>query len=92
MEVEMNNGNFKKLTSKYLFKFFEKKNLPYEQWEVKVNGSIRYIDNQQVIDMILSARPEEQELIVESLRELDSKGKDINLFLRNLAMESITIQ
>ncbi|HEY9051113.1 MAG TPA: hypothetical protein VIQ03_06185 [Gammaproteobacteria bacterium] len=88
----MNSGNFKKLTSKYLFKFFEKKNLPYEQWEININGSKHYIDNQQVIDMILSAQPEDQELIVESLRELDAKGKDINLFLRNLAMESFSIQ
>ena len=88
----MNSGNFKKLTSKYLFKFFEKKNLPYEQWEINVNGYKHYIDNQQVINMILSARPEDQELIVESLRELDAKGKDINLFLKNLAVESFSIQ
>lgn len=88
----MNMSNFEKLTSKYLFKFFEKKNLPYEQWEICINGSTHYIDNRQVINMILAAAPEQQELIVESLNELDAKGKDINLFLRNLAMESITLQ
>ncbi len=88
----MNKSGFKKLTSKYLFKFFEKKNLPYEQWEIRINGSTHFIDNKQVIEMILAARPEQQELIVESLNELDAKGKDINLFLKNLAMESITLQ
>ena len=86
----MNSGNFKKLTSKYLSRFFEKKNLPYEKWEIQVNGATRLIDNRQVINMILEAPPEYQEIIVESLQELDARGKDINVFLKNLARESFS--
>ena len=84
----MASNNFKKLTSIYLRKFFQKKNLPNKEWKVINNGSIYSIDSDRVIRSILAASPSEQELIADSLRELDDQDGDINIFLKQLAKQS----
>lgn len=84
----MASNHFQKLTSIYLRKFFQKKNLPHEEWKVISNGSVYSIDNQHVIRSILAASAPEQQLIADSLRELDDQGGDINIFLKQLAKQS----
>ena len=84
----MASNHFQKLTSIYLKKFFQKKNLPHTEWKFINNGSIYTIDNQRVIRSILSASPAEQALIADSLRELVDQGGDVNVFLKQLARQS----
>ena len=83
----MESGKFNKLTSAYLKKYFEKKNLPFQEWVIHKNGVTHVIDNQQVIQSILSAQPNEQLLIVECLEQLDANNSDINNFLKHLVIE-----
>jgi hypothetical protein len=84
----MASDYFQKLTSIYLQKFFQKKDLPHQEWKVISNGSVYTIDNKRVIRSILAAKPAEQGLIAESLRELDDHDGDINIFLKQLAKQS----
>ena len=84
----MASNHFQKLTSIYLKKFFQKKNLPRQEWKVINNGSIFSIDSDSVIRSILAATPPEQEMIADSLRELDDQDGDINVFLKQLARQS----
>ena len=88
METEMKSSHFQKLTSIYLKKFFQKKNLPHQEWKVINNGSVYTIDNEHVIRSILAADPSEQKLIADSLQQLDDQGGDINIFLKQLAKQS----
>lgn len=88
----MEATHFKKLTSSYLKKFFEKKKLPHQEWQVVTNTGIYAVDNDHVIQSILASDPVEQELIADSLRELDEKGVDINVFLQHLAKQSNIMQ
>jgi len=82
------SNHFQKLTLIYLRKFFQKKNLPHQEWKVINNGSVYSIDNQHVIRSILAASAPEQQLIADSLRELDDQNGDINVFLKQLAKQS----
>jgi hypothetical protein len=82
------SNHFQKLTAIYLRKFFQKKNLPRQEWKVINNGSIYSIDSDRVIRSILSATPSEQQMIADSLRELDDQDGDINIFLKQLAKQS----
>lgn len=84
----MASKHFTKLTTIFLTKFFQKKNLPHKEWKIIENGSVYIIDNQRVIRSILEAEPTEQELIADSLRELDDHGGDINVFLKQLSRQS----
>ena len=90
--TNMSITRFNKLTSKFLLKFFEKKNLPHKQWQIHRDGHIHVIDNHQIISMILSAKPEVQTQIAESLQDLDVLGKNINKFLENLAVELMSTE
>ncbi|MDH5764717.1 MAG: hypothetical protein OEZ38_01785 [Gammaproteobacteria bacterium] len=83
----MSKEHLSKFTSTYLRKFFDKHNLPVEQWEYQVNGQIKTIKNTQVIEQILSASPEEQSILAEALQELDANHHDINQFLKHLALD-----
>ena len=82
------SDHLEKFTSAFLLKFFKKKNLPYEQWEINVDGETYIVDNSLVIELILKANPSEQEMIAETLIELESQGHDLNVFLKYLAFES----
>jgi len=88
----MATNHFQKLTSIYLKKFFQKKNLPHQEWKVISNGSVYTIDNKRVIRSILAAEPGQQGLIAESLQELDDQNGDINVFLKQLAKQSHFMQ
>ena len=88
----MSSNHFQKLTSIYLRKFFQKKNLPHQEWKVINEGSVHTVDNERVIRSILAADSFEQKLIADSLRELDDQGADINIFLKQLARQSCILQ
>ena len=83
---------FTKLTSTYLKKYFERKNLPYQEWAINKNGVTHIIDNRQVINSILTANPDEQKLIAEYLEQLDAVDSDINNFLKQLVIQGHFIQ
>ena len=86
----MNEASFMKLSATYLNKFFERKNLAYKTWKITVNGVTHCIDNQQVIELILTSDPKAQKLIADSIFHLDEAGIDINVFLKNLIRESFS--
>ena len=86
----MNEQAFMKLSSAYLTKYFARKNLTYKKWEISINGVTHYIDNQQVISLILNSEPRAQKLIADSIFHLDEAGLDINVFLKNLILESFS--
>ncbi len=88
MELKPNTQPLKKLTSVYLNKFFKNKNLPQQEWEIITDGVTRVINNQSVIKSILTAEPEEQRILADTLYELESTDQDINQFLKHLASES----
>ncbi|RDH81416.1 MAG: hypothetical protein DIZ80_15120 [endosymbiont of Galathealinum brachiosum] len=75
-------------SSSYISLFFKNKKIPYQKWDIIVDGVNHVIDNKFVIDSILQAEADEQRLIAETLYELDSSGIDINVFLKHLAFES----
>ena len=87
-EQTMSKDHLSKFTSAYLQKFFKKKNLPVEEWEIYIDGQLHVIKNTQIIEQILSASPHEQSALAEALRELDSSNHNINLFLKHLALSS----
>lgn len=84
----MNATPLSKLTSAYLGKFFQNKNIPYEEWNIVIDGTSHVINNQTVIDSILKAQPEEQRILADTICELESSNTDINIFLKHLAFES----
>ena len=88
IEYKMTKDHLSKFTSAYLNKFFKKKNLPVQQWEVYIDGQLHVINSTQIIEQILSASPDEQIALAEALRELDKKNQDINTFLKHLALSS----
>jgi len=77
-----------KLTKAYLCKYFERKNLPYVEWQVKLDGISHTINNKSVISLILQASPQEQKIFADAFQELESSNTEINLFLKHLAFES----
>ena len=87
MEIEY----FKRFTSAYLKNYFKKKAIPHQEWHVTINGVNHTINNQLIIEQILSSEPDQQKLIVEALLELDTRGGDVKAFLRSLAQESLVI-
>lgn len=78
---------FTKLTTAYLKKYFQNKNLPYQEWVINKNGVTHIVDNQHVIKSILTAPPGEQKLIAECLEKLDAVDSDINSFLKQLVIQ-----
>lgn len=88
MESKTKGQSFSATTSAYLTLFFKNKKIPYEKWDIIVDGVNHVIDNQYVIDSILQAEPDEQRLIAETLYELNSSDIEINVFLKHLAFES----
>ena len=77
-----------KLTTAYLSKFFQNKNLPYEEWNIIIDGTTHVLNNKIVIDSILKATPEHQRAIADALYELESSNQNINAFLKHLSFES----
>jgi len=77
----------RKLTKVYLIKFFRKKDLVYQEWTVTTDDISRVVNNYSVIEMILKADYAEQRELADALCELDSANRDINMFLKHLAIE-----
>jgi len=77
----------RKLTKAYLVKFFRNKNLAYQEWNVIINDVNHVTNNYSVIKMIIKARYEEQRELADALYELDAANRDINMFLKHLAIE-----
>jgi len=86
--MKMKKHTFSKLTKAYLRKFFKDRDLPYEEWDFIIDGVSYRINNYYVIDSILKATPENQRMIADALCEYESSNKEVNKFLRNLALES----
>jgi len=77
-----------KLTRAYLCKYFDRKNIPYDEWEIIVDGVTHVVDNGSVINLILDAQPEEQKVFADALQELELSNIEVNTFLKHLAFES----
>jgi len=86
--MENNTTPMSKLISTYLNKYFQNKRIPYDEWQVVIDGVIHVINNKLVIKQILQSGPQEQRFIVDALQELKSSKVDINIFLKHLAFES----
>lgn len=86
-KMNMQRQPLRKLTKAYLVKFFRNKELAYEEWIVITDGVRRVVNNYSVIEMILRANYEEQRELADALCELDSANRDINMFLKHLAIE-----
>ena len=83
----MNQPQFSKLTKAYLNKYFKDKNLPYKEWDFIIDGVSYSVNNHYIIDSILKATPEHQQMIAEALYELEEAKQDVNGFLKNLALQ-----
>jgi len=90
--MEMNDLKFRKLTTAYLNRFFADKNLPYETWDFIINGVSYNVSNLHVIDSILKAPPEQQRMIADALFDLEESNKDVNGFLKNLALQGYELE
>ena len=66
--------------------------MPHQEWKVVKEGAVHTVDNECVIRSILAADSNKQQLIADSLRELDDQGADINMFLKQLARQSHILQ
>jgi hypothetical protein len=72
--------------SKYLKTFFEEKNLPEVEWELKDrSGQTHWISNEVVIEHILIAPEHEKKGLADMIRKLDFKNANINDYLKHLA-------
>lgn len=85
--MKMQRQPLRKLTKAYLVKFFRKKNLAYQEWEIIIDGVSHVANNYSVIEMIFKANYAEQRELADALCELDSVNRDINMFLKHLAIE-----
>jgi len=77
----------RKLTKAYLVKFFRNKNLAYQEWSITIKGVNHVSNNYSVIEMIVKAKYEEQRELADALYELEAANRDINMFLKHLAIE-----
>jgi hypothetical protein len=73
-------------TKKYLMTFFDEKDLSYQCWSLlDSNGTEHVIDTDFVKESIFSASSKEQETIADTIRKIDFKNGDVNLYLKFLA-------
>jgi len=82
----MSTEHISKPTSLNLYRFFKQKKLPYTQWTVDVDNGELVINNKRLIDSILKAPLEEQQIFAEALTTLEEDGDDINDFLKQLTL------
>jgi hypothetical protein len=69
----------------FFSRYFEEKEIPYIQFEVKTGGLTHFIDTEQIIQQIKNANREEQNQIAEVLMKIDRKNGDVVDFLKHLA-------
>lgn len=66
-------------------KFFEEKNLPFQQWEIEHNGQTHIIDSEYVINAIMATQGKERIEIATMLFKLDFHNAPIMDYLKHLA-------
>ncbi len=71
---------------RYLKLFFKEKQLPSVTWDLQVDGVAHTISNESVIEAILAAPKSEQKAIGDVIRRLDFLNKDVNAYLKHLAV------
>ena len=69
---------------KNLKTYFEEKQLPYELFEIPVNGEIHFIDNETVIKEIGNMSINLQEKIRDKITGIDFYNGNINYFLKDI--------
>jgi len=77
--------------TEWLETFLEEKNLPYEMWEIEVDGCLHYIDSDVVIEAIKNAPKNEQEQIKKTIIQIDFNNGNVNHFFKYLAKALIII-
>jgi len=65
--------------------YFEEKNLPYELFEIPINGEIHMIDNENVIYAIGQMPADMQKKIRDKITTIDFCNGNINFFLKDIA-------
>ena len=74
-----------KTNTKYLENFFNEKEIPFESWEIKKDGTTHFIDNEVVIESIKKTIGKEQQTVCDTLRKIDFHNGDVNHYLNHLA-------
>ena len=85
--MKMQRQPLRKLTKAYLVKFFRKKDLAYQEWAITTDNISRVVSNYSVIEMICKAKYNEQRELASALYKLEEANRDINMFLKHLAIE-----
>ena len=85
--MKMQRQPLRKLTKAYLAKFFRKKDLAYQEWVITTGSATRVVSNYSVIEMICKAEYKEQRELASALYKLEADNRDINMFLKHLAIE-----
>lgn len=65
--------------------YFEEKQLPYELFEIPVNGETHMIDNETVIEQIGTMPIDTQKKIRDKITTIDFYNGNINYFLKDIA-------
>ena len=65
--------------------YFEEKQLPYELFEIPVNGEIHFIDNETVIESISNMSVDVQKKVRDKITTIDFYNGNINYFLKDIA-------
>ena len=65
--------------------YFEEKQLPYEMFEIPVNGEVHLIDNEAVLYSISQMPADMQKKIRDKITMIDFHNGNINIFLKDLA-------
>jgi hypothetical protein len=70
----------------YFDRFFEEKDLPYQEWEIEdKDGLTHFIDSEVVIEAIKNAPENEQAAIETMLTKIDFVNGDVLDYLHHLA-------
>ena len=70
---------------KNLETYFEEKDLPYELFEIDVDGENHFIDNETVIKEIGNMTIELQKKVRDKITTIDFCNGNINYFLKDIA-------
>jgi hypothetical protein len=74
------------MTMSYFDRFFEEKDLPYQEWEIEdKDGLTHFIDSDVVIEAIKNAPEHEQAAIEKMLTRIDFVNGDVLDYLHHLA-------
>ncbi len=71
---------------KNLETYFKEKDLPYELFEIDIDGNTHMIDNETVIEEIGNMPVELQKKVRDKITTIDFCNGNINYFLKDIAM------